>query len=134
MLYTLNAYTLSECMEIMADKIAEFERDNQKNIVFCEDRLTLIAERALTRKLGGSFLTSVTTFARVLNSDEKILSKQGSVMAIGRIMSSLQREKKLRCFTSAGAIENSARCIYETIAQIAASEVTPDVLKESAEL
>lgn len=30
MLYTLNAYTLSECMEIMADKIAEFERDNQK--------------------------------------------------------------------------------------------------------
>ena len=134
MLYTLNAYTLSECMEIMADKIAEFERDNQKNIIFCEDRLTLIAERALTRKLGGSFLTSVTTFARVLNTDEKILSKQGSVMAIGRIMSDLQREKKLHCFTSAGAIENSARCIYETIAQIAASEVTPDVLKESSEL
>lgn len=53
-------------------------------------------------------------------------------MAIGGIMATLQRQKALKCFTSVTAIENSARCVYETIAQLSASEVTPDTLQESA--
>ncbi len=132
--FVLNAYTLSECMDVMTDCVEKYELDGQKNVIFCEDRLTLIAERALTRKTGGTFLSSVTTFARFLSTDEKIISKQGSVMAIGGIMSALQRNNALRCFTSVTAIENSAKCVYETIAQLAASEVTPDTLQESATL
>ncbi len=130
--YVLNAYTLSECMDAMADYAEKFEQDGQRNIIFCEDRLTLVAERALTRRMGGTFLSSVTTFARFLSTDEKILSKQGSVMAIGEIMADLQKVGALKCFSSVSAIESSAKCVYETIAQIAASEVTPDTLQESA--
>jgi len=130
----LNAYTLSECMEIMAEYVADYEKLGGRNLIFCEDRLTLIAEKALTRRLGGTFFSSVTTFARFLKTDEKILTKQGSVMAVGNIMTELQREKKLKCFTSAAGIKNNAKCIYETVAQLAASDVTSETLKESLTL
>ncbi len=130
----LNAYTLSECMEIMAEYAAAYEETGGRNLIFCEDRLTLIAERALTRKMGGTFFTSVTTFARFLKTDAKLLTKQGSVMAVGGIMAELQREKALKCFTSAAGIKNNAKCIYETVAQLAASEVTPETLRESLAL
>jgi ATP-dependent helicase/DNAse subunit B len=132
--FVLEAYTLSECMELMAERVEKYELEGRKNFIFCEDRLTLIAERALTRRTGGTFLSSVTTFARFLKTEEKIISKQGSVMAVGGIMASLQKAKALRCFTSPSAIENSAKVVYETIAQLAASEVTPDTLQESATL
>ena len=79
----LNAYTLSECMEIMAEYAAAYEKTGGRNLIFCEDRLTLIAEKALVRKTGGTFFSSVTTFARFLKTDRRILSKQGSVMAVG---------------------------------------------------
>ena len=62
--FILNAYTLSECMDLMAERVELFERNGERNIIFCEDRLTLIAERAITRRMGGTFLSSVTTFAR----------------------------------------------------------------------
>ena len=130
--YTLNAYTLSECMDVMADYAEQYELNGQKNVIFCEDRLTLVAERALTRRMGGTFSSSVTTFARFLSTDEKVLSKQGSVMAIGGIMAELQKSSALRCFKTVRAVENSAKCVYETIAQIASSEITPDILQESA--
>lgn len=131
MLTVLNAYTLSECMEIMAEYAAAGEARGERNLIFCEDRLTLIAERALTRRMGGTFFSSVTTFARFLKTDAKVLSKQGSVMAIGGIMEELQRENALKCFTSAAGIRNNAKCVYETAAQLAASEVTCETLKES---
>ncbi|MFQ7700523.1 MAG: hypothetical protein ACLRL0_04595 [Christensenellaceae bacterium] len=134
MIAVLNAYTLSECMEIMAEYAAAYESRGGRNLIFCEDRLTLIAEQALTRKTGGTFFSSVTTFARFLKTDERILTKQGSVMAIGGIMTELQRKRALKCFTSASGIKNNAKCIYETVAQLAASEVTPETLAESLSL
>lgn len=130
--FILNAYTLSQCMDIMAERVRLYEQNGESNIVFCEDRLTLLAERALTRTTGGTFLTNVTTFARFLSANEHIISKQGSVMAIGGIMSRLHKEKRLKCFTSLAAIENSAKAVYETIAQIASSEITPEILEESS--
>ena len=58
----IQAYTLSECMEAMAEYASAYERAGMGNLIFCEDRLTLIAERALARATGGTFLSSVTTF------------------------------------------------------------------------
>lgn len=130
----IKAYTLSECMEAMVKYVQAYESKNQRNVIFCEDRLTLIAERALTRALGGSFFSSVTTFARFLKTDAKVLSKQGSVMAIGSIMARLQKEGRLQCFKTAASIGSNAKFIYETIAQFAASEVTDETLEESAKL
>ena len=130
----VKTHTLSQCMDAMAQYAQAYEQKGYKNVIFCEDRLTLIAERALLAKTGGTFLSSVVTFARFLKAGEKTVSKQGSVMAIGEIMTRLQRQGALQCFTSTIGVGNNARCIYETLAQIAASEITPEVLKESLAL
>ncbi len=127
----LKAYTLSQCMEAMAEQAAAYEALGDKNLIFCEDRLTLLAERALLKRTGGSFLSSVSTFARFLKSDARTISKQGSVMAVGEIMTRKQREGALQCFTSTTSVGNNAKCIYETLAQLSASEVTPEILRES---
>ena len=130
----LKAYTLSECMEITSRYALAYEKTGGRNLIFCEDRLTLIAERELVRRTGGTFRSSVTTFARFLDSHEKSISKQGSVMAVGDVMTRLQRDGALQCFTTATGVGNNAKCIYETLAQFFASEVTPDVLRESLAL
>ena len=127
----LKAYTLSEAMEVMAQYALAYEQQGGRNLIFCEDRLTLIAERALLRATGGTFRSSVATFARLLKTEERTISKQGSVMAVGEVMTRLQRENKLQCFTSLVGVGNNARCIYETLAQFAASEITPNTLRES---
>ncbi len=127
----IQGYTLSQCMELMAEYAEGYERLGGENIIFCEDRLTLIAERALANKLGGTFRSSVTTFARFLKAEGKALSKEGSVMLVGEVMTGLQREGALQCFTSTAGIAKNARAIYETLAQFAASQITPELLKEA---
>ncbi len=127
----IKAYTLSECMERMAEYAESYERLGGENVVFCEDRLTLIAERALASCLGGTFRSSVTTFSRFLQAEGRALTKQGSVMLVGEVMTRLQRENALQCFTSASGIAKNTRAIYETLAQFAASQITPELLKEA---
>ncbi|MBQ7924401.1 MAG: exodeoxyribonuclease V subunit gamma [Clostridia bacterium] len=134
MFTVIKAFTLSECMEEMSKYVSAFEKTGDTNLVFCEDRLTLIAERAILRESGGTFQTSVTTFARFLRSDERAISKQGSVMVVGDVMTRLQRESKLQCFTTSFSVGNNAKCIYETLAQFSASEITPEVLREAVGL
>ena len=101
-----------------------------KTIIFCEDRLTLEAERAVAEAKGVTFDTSVTTFARFLSSYRagKALSKQGSVLVIGSIAS--RNAAKLRCFGKNPA--GAAAQLYETIAQLRAALVTPEMLEDSA--
>ena len=89
MILSVSAYTLSECMDATAQYVTAYEQTGDYNVIFCEDRLTLIAERALTKALGGTFRTSVTTFSRYLQNHEQALSKQGSVMAVGNVMTKL---------------------------------------------
>ncbi len=134
MIRAIGAYSLSECMEIMARLVAEGERadENKRGVVFCEDRLTLIAERALTAATGGSFRSYVTTYARALKSRGRVLTKQGSVVAIDGIVSSLQKRGRLKRFTR-GLPRGTARGLYETISQIAASAIDPEALKNGAD-
>ena len=130
----IKAYTLSECMEATSEYAAALEKQGGRNLIFCEDRLTLIAERALALRTGGTFQSTVSTFARFLKTDAKTISKQGSVMAVGDVMTKLQRENALQCFTTSAGVGNNAKSIYETLAQFASSEITPEVLFESLEL
>ena len=97
-------------------------------ILFCEDRLTLEAERAVAAG-GAVFGVTVTSFARFLGEKEgkKVLSKQGSVMVVGAIAA--KNKDKLRCFG-----RNPAGCavrLYETIAQLRAALVTPAMLEDA---
>ena len=126
--------SLAQCMQWMAEYAAAYEKQGDKNLIFCEDRLTLLAERALLKRTGGTFSSSVSTFARFLTTKEKVISKQGSVMAVGDVMTRLQRENALQCFTTPAGVGNNAKCIYETLAQFSASEVTPEILRESLAL
>ena len=130
----IKAYTLSQCLQLMAEYASAYESKGGRNLIFCEDRLTLLAERALLKKVGGTFSSGVATFARFLKTDAKTITKQGSVMAVGEIMTRLQRENALQCFTTVTAVGNNAQCIYETLAQFSASEITPQVLFDSLAL
>ena len=102
------------------------EERRERTLIFCEDSLTLLAERAVLRGSGATFLTEVTTFARFLEGDRQVLSKEGSVAAISAILSA--RKGQLACFS-----ENAAVAVYETLAQLAASRVGEEELRMGAE-
>ena len=120
----IGAPTLSDALAALRAWAADKEGTGKRNLIFCEDRLTLLAERAVLDALGGTFLTEVTTFARFLAGSASVLSKQGSVMAISAIISD---SAELTCFRA-----DSAQVVYETIAQLSASRVTPEMLREAA--
>ena len=116
------APTVTELVEFCA-------RGGGKKVIFCEDRLTLEAESALVRAQGAVFDASVTTFARFLGGakGKKTLSKQGSVMVIGSVAARCAAE--LHCFGKNPA--GSASRLYETIAQLRAACVTPEMLEDA---
>ena len=68
MINAIGAPTLDDALAVLAERIAANEARGEKNFIFCEDRLTLLAERAVLEKSGGTFLTEVSTFARFLSS------------------------------------------------------------------
>lgn len=119
------APTLDDALSALAERIAENEARGENNFVFCEDRLTLLAERAVLARSGGTFRTEVSTLARYLSGAGRVLSKQGSVMAVSSILSAC--EKELRCFRP-----GAAEAVYETLAQLLSSRVGASELSESA--
>ncbi len=121
----IGAPTLDDALAVLREQISANEARGERNLIFCEDRLTLLAERAVLSAVGGTFLTEVTTFSRYL-SRPGVLSKEGSVMILSSIIA--EGEGKLVFFR-----ERAAQAVYETIAQLAASRVTPETLTECAE-
>ncbi len=120
----IGAPTLDDALLRLGETVRENEQRGQKTLVFCEDRLTLLAERAVLAATGGTFLTEVTTFKRFLRGGAT-LSKEGSVMAMETILA--EEKDRLGCFRA-----GSARAVYETIAQLSASRVDETALRESA--
>lgn len=118
--------SLREGLEYLKNYVVEAEARGEKTVVFCEDRLTLLAEQTICEGVGGTFLTSVTTFARFLRVEGRTLSKQGSVMVIGKILA--EHAGELKCFSSRSGAVNGAAAVYEMISQLAASKVTPEML------
>lgn len=125
MILSIRAATLQDALEALSEEIAIKEAAGERNYIFCEDRLTLLAERAVLKKSGGTFLSEVTTFARYLKSEKPVLSKEGSVMKISEL---ILKRKGDGCFTG-----GSARAVYETIAQLSASRVDENALLTAAE-
>lgn len=121
----MRAPTLDDALAALRELASRAEEGGSRILVFCEDRLTLSAERALLASLGGSFTAEVSTFARFVAGDRRVLSKEGSVMAISAIISACEGE--LHCFR-----RRAARAVYETIAQLSASRVDADMLEVGA--
>ncbi len=125
MLKLIQAPTLDDALSALSALARDNEKNGRRTLVFCEDRLTLLAERAVLAGTGGTFLTEVSTFARFLE-EKKALSKQGSVMAVAALLE--KHADELRCFR-----KGAAQAVYETLAQLSASRVDAETLKRSAE-
>ena len=123
----IGAPTLDDALASLGEEVVSGERRNIRTLVFCEDRLTLLAERAVLEAAGGgTMLTEVTTFKRFLSSDLRVLSKQGSVIETEALLS--ECAENLKCFR-----KGAGEAVYETIAQLSASRVGAEELLRGAE-
>lgn len=116
--------TLDGALSALSKVVSDHEARGEKTLVFCEDKLTLLAERAVLMQRKGTLLCEVTTFARFL-SGERVLSKEGSVMAISALIE--EHQDSLKYF-----FPNSARAVYETLAQLFSSRIDSEMLKSCA--
>lgn len=125
MIYTVNCTALSVALEQLKKTVAENEKKNLKTVVFCEDRLSLAAERTVCAAVGGTFSTSVYTFSRFLSSErgkaENVLSSQGSAMAVRKIIE--DNKDRLTLFKKLSA-PGAAGSVYDTIALLYSSRVS----------
>ena len=133
MIYQSNCAALSIALEKLKEIVKNNEHDKVKTIIFCEDRLSLAAERTVCAELGGTFLTSVFTLARFLASkigkDSNVLSSQGSAMAVRRIIE--ENRQSLTLFKKLSA-SGAAQAVYDTIALLYSSRVSPEDTAEAA--
>lgn len=118
---------LSSALDKLKDIISANERDGRKTIIFCEDRLTLVAERTVCSAVGGTFSVGVYTFARFLSAERgkmtDVLSSQGSAMAIRAIIE--ENRDRLKLFGKFSA-SSSAGAVYDTIALLYSSRITAE--------
>jgi len=100
-----------------------------KNLIFCEEKVSLMAERYICGNLGGSFNTDVYSFGnflRVKKTFKNALSKEGSAMVVKKILGKVE----LKCFRTAKA--NLAPVLFDLIIQLKSARVTPrDIAKAS---
>lgn len=134
MIKTYRCAALSSALEKLKTIIKEGEALGKKTVVFCEDRLSLAAERTVCAAVGGTFLTSVYTFARFLAAEKgscgNVLSAQGSAMAIRKIIEENKNSLKLfKKLSSASA----AQAVYDTIALLYSSRVSAEDVRAAAE-
>lgn len=102
----------------------------RKNLVFCEEKISLMTERFICSEFSGSFNTDVYSFGNYLrakNRVKNVLSKEGSAMAVKRVL----EETPLECL-SRGKI-SLAPTLFELISQLKSANVTPLAVAESAE-
>lgn len=129
MITSCTAPTLGAALKKLQELVAENEARGARTVIFCEDRLTLAAERTVCSAVGGTFSTSVYTFARFLSSERgkcpNLLTSQGSAMVLRNLIErnrgSLTMFKKLSSATA-------AQDVYDTIALLYSSRVTPEAL------
>lgn len=133
MIKAITCPALSSALEKLKEIIARNEQDGKNTVIFCEDRLTLAAERTVCAAVGGTFSVSVYTFARFLSSERgknsAVLSKQGSAMAIRRIIEENRDRLKLFGKFSAAA---AAGAVYDTIALLYSSKISAEDVGKAA--
>ncbi len=127
--YSIITPTLPEALEELKKRVFDAENSGRRTIIFCEDRLTLMAERAVCLAVGGTFLTSVYTFSRFLASERDLsgtlLSSHGSAIVIRGIIE--KNKNDLRLFGKFSSA-SSADTLYETISLLYSSGVSAEDL------
>ena len=133
MIKAITCPATSAALERLKKIIADNRERNKRTVIFCEDRLTLAAERTVCAAVGGTFLSSVYTFARFLSSERgksaDVLTSQGSAMAIRRIIE--ENKDKLKLFGKFSA-SSAAGAVYDTIALLYSSKISADDCAQAA--
>lgn len=128
------AETYYTCISALAGEIAKRGSSlDISNIVFTEEKNTLLTEREIVFKTGGTFNTrvfSMRKFLKSVSAPTGLLSKQGSVMLCRRIIS--ENAARLGCFRRLRA-RTLAPTVYELIAQLKSAKVSPSELAAAAE-
>ncbi|MBQ9103971.1 MAG: PD-(D/E)XK nuclease family protein [Clostridia bacterium] len=99
-----------------------------KNLVFCEEKISLMAERYILSVAKSTFNTDVYSFGNYLRKKKlfpKTLSKEGSAMALRKILSKIS----LNCFR--GNKSGLAPELYELIIQLKSAKISPEEVKKS---
>lgn len=121
------APTLSAALTQFKDIIVRASQDGQNVVVFCEDRLSLAAEKAVCEAVGGSFSVSVYTLSRFLSAKrgraDNVLTSQGSAMVLRSIID--KNATKLNLFKKLSAT-GAAQEVYDTIALLYSSGVSAE--------
>lgn len=98
-----------------------------KNIVFCEEKSSLMIERKICSAFNGTFNTDVYSFGNYLRLKKPIknlLSKEGSTMVVKRILATVD----LKCFRANKT--NLATTLFEQIIQLKSAKISPlDLVK-----
>lgn len=120
---------LKSFKEIVTAHAEKDGSEGKKLVVFCEDRLSLVAERAVCEAAGGTFAVSVYTFSRFLSAEagrcENLLTSQGAAMAISRLIE--KNRDKLKLFNRLSSA-SAAQDVYDTIALLYSSKISPSDL------
>lgn len=118
---------LSCALEKLKELISANCASGNRTVIFCEDRLTLAAERTVCAAVGGTFDVSVYTFARFLTAScgkrSNVLSSQGSAMVIRTLIEDNKDKLKLFGKFSAAA---SAGAVYDTLALLYSSKISAE--------
>lgn len=121
-LITVNSYF--NLFPTLVDLVGDNKENlKERKLVFCEAKISLMAERLICAKNGGSFNTDVYSFGNYLRAKKKIdnvLSKEGSAMAVKRILSS----NALTCLNKSRSA--LAPTMFELIIQLKSAKITPD--------
>lgn len=132
MIYAYSVPALSVAAEKFKEIIVNNEEQGKRTVVFCEDRLALVAENLVCSAVGGSFLTSVYSFGRFLSLEKsadtvQVLSNQGSAMIIRKLIN--ENRAKLKLFKRLSSAK-SAQGVYDTIALLYSSRISARDLSE----
>lgn len=127
MIKAITCPATSAALERLKKIISDNREAGKRTVIFCEDRLTLAAERTVCAAVGGTFTASVYTFARFLSAERgksaDVLTSQGSAMAIRRIIE--ENKDKLKLFGKLSA-SSAAASVYDTIALLYSSKISAD--------
>ena len=132
----LKLYVAESCcalIDALAEAVAPKARGLEgKNFIFTEEKTTLITERAILKRVGGTFNTRVFSMRRFLKSlyePKDLLSKEGSVMLLRKIIG--ERAEELSCLKRARR-KSLAPAVYECIAQLKSAKVGAEELRAAA--
>ncbi len=128
-IYATNSYKNASKFVCETLKHVNQRQINVKRIVLVPDRASMSAEKQMLDTINGSFNTEVLTIRRFANKilpKFNYLSKQAGIMKLTDIIA--KNKDKLTCFTKGAESSGFVSGMYETIAQLKYSKVSPNSL------